>query len=124
MADPRETDPFAILGIAPTLERGAIKRAYFGLLSKHSPHADPEGFRRLRDAYELLMGPGRADAWASADIDVNAELERIERELGERIAAAKRASDLELARQLGIKAFESTLRLDLARARARVLPAS
>lgn len=121
MADEKsKTDPFAVLGLAPTLEHGAIKRAYFSLLPQHPPHADPEGFRRLRDAYELLMGPGLFDAWAGADVDVDAELEAIERELGDRIAQAQRAWEAQQARQLGILAFESSLRLDLNSARLRL----
>jgi hypothetical protein len=49
---------FAILGIAPTTDLTAVKRAYFSALKLHPPHADPEGFRRLRDAYEALSKPG------------------------------------------------------------------
>ena len=35
--------PFAVLGIAPTLDLGAVKRAYFAALPRHPPHADPAG---------------------------------------------------------------------------------
>src|SRR5439155_9465721 len=49
-----EESPFQVLGIAPTLDLGAVKRAYFAALTRHPPHADPEGFRRLRAAYEPL----------------------------------------------------------------------
>lgn len=64
-------DPFAILGLAPTRELGAVKRAWFTALPKHPPESDPEGFRRLRDAYEQLSTPaGLTAAFASAPLDL------------------------------------------------------
>ena len=48
-------NPFTVLEVAPTLEVTAIKRAYFAALVKHPPHADAAGFRRIREAYELLL---------------------------------------------------------------------
>jgi hypothetical protein len=64
------TDPFAILGIAPTLELSAVKRAWFSALPGHPPETDPEGFRRLRNAYEQLSTPGQlAVAFAAAPVD-------------------------------------------------------
>jgi len=66
-------DPFAILGLAPTRELGAVKRAWFTALPKHPPESDPEGFRRLRDAYEKLSTPaGLTAAFASAPLDLEA----------------------------------------------------
>jgi hypothetical protein len=50
----REPSPFVVLGIEPTLDIAAIKRAYFALLTKHPPHRDQEGFKRIRAAYEAL----------------------------------------------------------------------
>jgi hypothetical protein len=47
-------DPFAVLGIAPTMDYAAIKQAYFKRLPEHPPHADPMGFARLRAAYDAL----------------------------------------------------------------------
>jgi hypothetical protein len=64
-------DALEILKLAPTLDRGALKRAYFGALAKHPPHADPEGFRRVRAAYESLLAPGGLErAFANAPLDV------------------------------------------------------
>jgi alkylhydroperoxidase/carboxymuconolactone decarboxylase family protein YurZ len=42
------------------LDLAAIKRAYFALLTKHPPHQDQEGFRRIRAAYEALGTCGGA----------------------------------------------------------------
>lgn len=47
-----ETEAFQILGIAPVKEEKAIKAAYRERLSTTNPEDDPEGFKRLRSAYE------------------------------------------------------------------------
>jgi hypothetical protein len=56
--------PAAILGIdAGERDPGVIKRAYAKLLREHRPDRDPEGFRRIRDAYEALtLGTARVEA--------------------------------------------------------------
>lgn len=82
-------DPFAILGIAPTLELGTIKRGYFAALAAHPPHRDPEAFRRVRAAYDALSSPeGRTLAFLRAPVDVPAEVARFEAKWGARIAEA------------------------------------
>jgi hypothetical protein len=55
-------DPFDdarhALSLAPGEEdAAAIKRAYRRAVLAHPPDTDPEGFRRIRDAYELLRDP-------------------------------------------------------------------
>ena len=82
--------PFAVLGLAPTLDAGAIKRAWFTALQKHPPHTDPAGFRRIRDAYEALSAPDRLDvAYASAPVDIDAELARLGARFDAGLAAAR-----------------------------------
>ncbi len=44
----------AILGIEPGLDPKALRRAYLRKLKTCKPEVDPEGFARLRGAYELL----------------------------------------------------------------------
>lgn len=67
------TDPFAVLGIAPTQDLGTVKRAYFTLLPTHPPETDPQGFRLLRDAYEQLSSlRGLNAAFAAAPVDLAA----------------------------------------------------
>lgn len=86
---PGSIDSFALLGIAPTLDAVAVKRAYFAGLRAHPPHLDPEGFRRLRSAYEALVAPGAlALAYATAPVDVAAELAAWRGVWADRIARA------------------------------------
>jgi DnaJ domain len=53
----------AALGLGDAEEdAAAIKRAYRRTVLQHPPDTDPDGFRRVRDAYELLRDP-----WARAE---------------------------------------------------------
>ena len=45
-------NPFAILGLESEANERDIKRAYARLLKEHRPDQDPEGFQRIRQAYE------------------------------------------------------------------------
>ena len=95
------SDSFSALGIAPTLDAAQVKRAYFAQLQKHPPHVDPEGFRRLRSAYEALAAPGALPlAFIAAPLDVAAELaawrarwEAPKREAAERLRSAAEGSE-------------------------------
>ena len=44
-----------ILGIAPTSDEAVIKQAYAARIREHRPDRDPEGFRRVRAAYETAL---------------------------------------------------------------------
>ena len=44
-----------ILGIAPTSDEAVIKQAYAACIREHRPDRDPEGFRRVRAAYEAAL---------------------------------------------------------------------
>jgi hypothetical protein len=44
-----------ILGIAPTSEETTIRSAYAAVLKRVRPDEDPEGFRKLRGAYEAAL---------------------------------------------------------------------
>jgi hypothetical protein len=52
--DRLRTDPLAVLGVAPDADDSVIRRAYLRLVRDHSPERDPEGFRRVRAAYEAV----------------------------------------------------------------------
>ncbi len=43
---------WSVLGIAPTRDEDEIRRAYVRLLKQHRPDRDPEGYQRLREAWE------------------------------------------------------------------------
>jgi len=83
-------DPFVTIGSPPTLDVTLIKRAYFAALAKTPPHSDPEGFRRLRAAYESLTDDkARALAFLRAPFDSARELMLFEATWGPRIAAVR-----------------------------------
>jgi len=85
--------PYTVLEIAPTLDLAAIKRGYFAALAKSPPHADPGGFRRLREAYEQLTdASSRTLAFLRAPIDDAGELTSFESRWGERIARESAAA--------------------------------
>lgn len=46
--------PWEILGVAPNCSQSELRQAYARLLKQHRPDQDPEGFRRVRDAYEFM----------------------------------------------------------------------
>jgi curved DNA-binding protein CbpA len=47
-------DPYKTLGVERSAAEAEIKQAYFALVREHSPERDPEGFKRIRAAYEKL----------------------------------------------------------------------
>src|SRR5580700_8475682 len=60
------TTPWEVLGIAPQADEQQIRRAYARLLKAHRPDQDPEGFRRVRDAYEALQAAADRPPLAAA----------------------------------------------------------
>jgi len=48
-------DPWLVLDISETKDRDAVKRAYMAQLGKHNPEDDPEGFQKVRQAYERII---------------------------------------------------------------------
>lgn len=54
-------NPYRVLGIAgdDAEDDEAIRRAYLDGLRAHPPDIDPEGFQRLRDAYEQIASQHR-----------------------------------------------------------------
>lgn len=51
---------FVLLGIEQTKDEGKIREAYLKKLPEFNPEDDPEGFRRLRAAYEEAVAYARA----------------------------------------------------------------
>lgn len=99
-------DPFAVLGIPPTRDLGAVKRAWFSTLPRHPPEADPEGFRRLRDAYEQLSTPARlAVAFATAPVDLPALQREYAARFDGRIETAARAVGQQQSAAVAVQQF-------------------
>ncbi len=48
-------DCWTVLGLDASADERSIKRQYARLLKVHRPDADPEGFQRLREAYEAAL---------------------------------------------------------------------
>ncbi|HLF26400.1 MAG TPA: J domain-containing protein [Anaerolineae bacterium] len=52
-------DPYAVLDLDPGATPEQIKTAYFTRVREHPPERDPEGFKRIRAAYEQLRDPAK-----------------------------------------------------------------
>ncbi len=54
---PEASSPYAILGVEPDATPAQLRMAYHRQLRDHPPERDPEGFKRVREAYETLRSP-------------------------------------------------------------------
>ncbi len=50
-------DPYDVLGVQPDASDAEIRRAYFSGVQRHPPERDPEGFKVIRKAFEMLRDP-------------------------------------------------------------------
>ena len=57
MTAPPPLDPYQELGLDPSVGDAELRKAYFALVRLHGPEKDPEGFKRIRAAYERLATP-------------------------------------------------------------------
>jgi len=61
--DTLEENPYQVLGVSPTASDDEIRRAYFQLVREHPPEREPEQFKRIRAAYEILRDPLQRAEW-------------------------------------------------------------
>ena len=52
-------NPFTVLGLDDTVDDAGVRAAYLTALRRSPPDRDPEGFRRVREAYEALRDAER-----------------------------------------------------------------
>jgi curved DNA-binding protein CbpA len=50
----RVTDPFTTLGVGADATDEQVRAAWLAAVRRHPPDRDPAGFKRAREAYELL----------------------------------------------------------------------
>lgn len=88
-------DPWSILGLSPdTADEKQVRGAYAKLLKVHRPDQDPEGFQRLRTAYDQALNWLKYRA-ASEEDDQADDWEELEQEEpGEQPPAASDAAPL------------------------------
>jgi tetratricopeptide (TPR) repeat protein len=53
----QQTDFYAVLGLPRDANRHAIEKAYYLLHREHPPQKDPDGYARIRQAFETLYDP-------------------------------------------------------------------
>lgn len=51
------SDPMKVLGISANADAETIRQRYLELIRTYSPERDPERFREIRAAYELVSDP-------------------------------------------------------------------
>lgn len=67
---------YGILGVRPDASPDELKRAYYRAVRNHPPERDPEGFQRLREAWQTLGDP-RARAQYDAMQQHGGEIQRL-----------------------------------------------
>ena len=55
--EPASEDPYVVLGLHPGASHLDIRTHYRAALRQHPPESDPEGFKRVRAAFEALRDP-------------------------------------------------------------------
>ena len=92
--------PWEILGIEPTDDVRAIKRAYAKKLKQHRPEEDPQGFQQLNEAYQFvvenldyLLSMEQAEPQNEAESEKDSEVEsEVERKVARKVASEAQPS--------------------------------
>ena len=90
---------FGILQIPETKEEGEIRAAYYRLLTGVNPEDDPEGFKRLRRAYEegiaYVRGLDKEETASGVEWLQNQEAGRLLQQLADIYEDISRRQDLD-----------------------------
>ncbi len=57
MPEPPLADPYAVLEVERSATAAEVRLAYLQQVRAHPPERDPEGFKRVREAYDVLRSP-------------------------------------------------------------------
>ncbi|MCR4642244.1 MAG: tetratricopeptide repeat protein [Lachnospiraceae bacterium] len=71
-------EAFKILQMEKTDDEAAIKKQYRSLLPLHNPEDDPEGFKALREAYELALHPPKDEEEKEPEDEIGRWLKKVE----------------------------------------------
>ena len=78
--------PWDVLGIARTNDLREIQKAYARRLREHRPDEDPEGYQRVRSAYDAAVEAARSDQGDARDGAPFAPVRTVEDEGGDAVA--------------------------------------
>ena len=74
-------NPYEILDVGPEADTEAVRAAYLAAVRRHPPDRDPDAFRRIRSAYDVLADPVRRAEIALFGLDEIATLRDLARSL-------------------------------------------
>lgn len=93
---------YRILELEPGASEIEVKKAYFQLIRQHSPESDPEGFQKIREAYEQLKEKKAEEGPVFAPLQ-----EPMDQIMLERIEGHRRAGNDKLFRDACQEAWEN-----------------
>ena len=97
-------DYFRILELEPGASQQEIKKAYFRLIREHSPDKDPEGFMKIREAYEQLKAGNTANTGPSFSVPSDPVVSLVRSSVEEALMRKDFEKVMELC-EFGVKQF-------------------
>ena len=94
---------YETLGLTNEATPAEIKRAYFKLIRQHSPESDPEGFQKIREAYEMLKDGGNEEEDC---LRFELPAKGIEKRFADQIEDCMRNKNMRLARDTAEEAWK------------------